>query len=43
MYSYTIDEYPPGKWPNDTEVYEVRNTIQMTSYDVSKVGEYIDY
>ena len=42
MYSYTIGEYHPGKWPNGTEVYEVRNTIQMTSYDVSKAGEYID-
>ena len=25
-----------------TEVYQVRNTVQMTSYDVSKAGEYID-
>ena len=42
IYSYTIGEYNPGKWPNGTEVYQVRNTIQMTSYDVSKAGEYID-
>lgn len=42
IYSYTIGEYNPGKWPNGTEVYQVRNTVQMTSYDVSKAGEYID-
>ncbi|MDR0980250.1 MAG: SIMPL domain-containing protein [Methanocalculaceae archaeon] len=42
IYSYTLSQYNPGKWPNGTEVYEVRNTIQMTSYDVSKAGEYID-
>lgn len=42
IHSYTIGEYNPGKWPNGTEVYEVRNTIQITSYDVSKAGEYID-
>lgn len=42
IYSYTIGEYHLGKWPNGTEVYEVRNTIQMTSYDVAKACEYID-
>ncbi|MDV0441289.1 SIMPL domain-containing protein [Methanorbis furvi] len=42
IYSYVIGEYNPGKWPNGTEVYQVTNTIQMTSYDVSKAGDYID-
>lgn len=40
--SFVIGEYNPGKWPNGTTVYQVRNTVQMTSYDVTKAGEYID-
>ncbi|HJK81269.1 MAG TPA: SIMPL domain-containing protein [Methanocorpusculum sp.] len=42
IYAYTISEYNPGEWPNGTKVYQVRNTIQITSYDVDKAGEYID-
>ncbi len=42
MYSYEINEYRTGKWPNGTTVYEVTNSVEAVSYDVSNAGKLID-
>ncbi|HJJ31094.1 MAG TPA: SIMPL domain-containing protein [Methanocorpusculum sp.] len=42
MYSNKISEYNAGKYPAGTTVYYVSNTVSVTTYDVSKVGDLID-
>jgi len=40
--SYVLSEYNPGEWKNGTTVYEVKNSVEIISYNVDMAGSYID-